>query len=120
VTKPLRPYRLTWLGRLARLTCIALGLRGFVFACNDLRQDELDCEEAVAHLQHCCPGLALNQVSCRYERGCMSEDTNPEISIAESRCVRALDCAALNSTGVCERAAEMAQSYNTSVHDLCL
>ena len=72
-------------------------------ACGDMRQDELDCEEAVSHLQYCCPGLTASNIECVDDSGCGSP-TSPAISIGQSRCIRDEDCRTLVRSGVCERA----------------
>jgi hypothetical protein len=74
------------------------------FACGDpLRREELDCEEAVAYLQHCCPGFSGNDFRCLYDPGCDSS-TVPDIGESESACIRGESCAQLQESGVCTRA----------------
>jgi len=75
-------------------------------ACGDMRQDELDCEEAVSHLQECCPGFTGNNVECTYVSGCAGT-TYPEISYDQSRCIRGESCDALVRSGVCERTRQL-------------
>jgi hypothetical protein len=72
-------------------------------ACGDMRQDELDCEEAVSHLQECCPSFDSSHIECLYVSGCETS-TYPAISIAQSQCIRGESCATLVSSGVCTRA----------------
>ena len=40
-----------------------------LFACGDMRQDELDCEEAVSHLQSCLPGVRFERYPVRLRGG---------------------------------------------------
>jgi hypothetical protein len=76
---------------------------GLVFACG-IRADELNCEEAVAYLQSCCPGLQTSNIDCTYvaPQGCGSA-VLPEISGSESQCIRAESCGGLQASGVCDR-----------------
>lgn len=83
-----------------------------MFACGDMRQDELDCELAVSHLQDCCPGLDTSPIHCLYVEDCggSEPDTYPALDIAQSACIRDESCATLASSGVCKRVAVDAQS----------
>ncbi|HEY8092061.1 MAG TPA: hypothetical protein VIF09_29570 [Polyangiaceae bacterium] len=87
-----------------------------LFACADLREDELDCEEAVSVLEHCCSGFPSSNVSCVYEsEGCST--VYPDIPLAESKCIRSESCESLVSSGVCARAAARAGEHATSSGD---
>lgn len=69
-----------------------------------LREDEVQCEEAVAHMQSCCPGgFPEPQTYCRYTAGACN-DSRPALSVEESQCIQKTDCATLVNSGVCERA----------------
>ncbi len=74
-----------------------------------IRQDELDCEEAVARLTTCCPGFAAT-TWCKYEvwTSCDTNEvvqrTHPAITEDESRCIRDMSCSDLKKKGVCDRA----------------
>jgi hypothetical protein len=85
-----------------------------------VRQDEFDCENAVAHLRQCCPGFNPSAVQCNYipAQGCDDTTTYPEYDIVESDCIRAESCSALIATGVCDRATRRSgQPYaGTSTH----
>ena len=76
------------------------------FACGDgLRQDELDCEEAVSHLDECCPGFqATSRIQCMYDdQGC-GNVTEPAIPEDVSSCIRNESCEELATAGgVCDR-----------------
>ena len=76
---------------------------GLMFACGDMRQDELDCEEAVSHLQDCCPGFDSSRIECVYVTGCTNSEY-PAISISQSQCIRRESCESLVWSHVCERA----------------
>ena len=70
------------------------------FACGDpLLGDELDCEEAVSHLQGCCPGFDSNSISCVHKDGCNA--SLPDITQSQSACIRATSCEQLAAAGVC-------------------
>jgi hypothetical protein len=83
-------------------------LLGVILGCTGIREDELACEEAVAHLQDCCPGFYASSVDCTYEPGgCGVSPLYPEISTNQGWCIRSESCAELESTGVCARAIAM-------------
>jgi hypothetical protein len=85
------------------------------FACGDaLNQEELDCEEAVAHLEECCPGFDSSQIVCVHEQqGCiLGSTTHPAIERDQTTCIRHESCNALVSSGVCDRA-QAAKPYTT-------
>lgn len=83
-----------------------------------VRQDELECEEAVAWLKRCCPNHS-QQIACIYDedgpaddqsedyaesdRGCSSEALYPDIPPYSSQCLRRMSCAQLRSSGACEQ-----------------
>jgi hypothetical protein len=67
-----------------------------------LREDEIDCEKAVAWLQSCCPGFAKSEtLQCEYVSGC---GVTPAISISDSQCILGESCDELQASGICERA----------------
>lgn len=68
-----------------------------------IREDELRCEESVAHLVECCPGFDAKNINCYYTEGC-NNTYYPAITVAESRCILNMDCPAIVSGGICERA----------------
>ncbi|HEY1694414.1 MAG TPA: hypothetical protein VGG39_19730 [Polyangiaceae bacterium] len=87
---------------------VASWVMAALFACNGMRQDELDCEEAVAVLDHCCNAFPSSFVNCTYEApGCGAPAVYPSISTPESQCIRAESCSALVTSGVCDRAAAL-------------
>lgn len=72
----------------------------------NFRQDVLLCEEAVAHLKDCCPGLDdVYAESCEYRQDGCSEGKSVALSVSQSRCVRDKECGELVDQGICERAA---------------
>jgi hypothetical protein len=91
-------------GRSSAWAALTAGGLALVLACGDsLQQEELDCEEAVSHLEHCCPGFASGAIACVLQ----SEGCNtivPDLSIADSQCIRGESCGQLVTNGVCARA----------------
>ncbi len=74
-----------------------------VYGCsNDFRADVLRCEEAVAHLQECCIGLAVPESVCEYDEGC-GDETFPNITEELSECIRSLSCGEIIAGGECTR-----------------
>lgn len=73
--------------------------------CTGMREDELECEEAVVQLQNCCPGFTGSHVYCTYEPGCDHLAAHdPDLSVAQSTCIRKETCDELRASGVCARA----------------
>jgi hypothetical protein len=79
-----------------------------LFACTAIRDDELECEEAVSHLMQCC-GFTPSTTYCTYvapSGGCdSSPPIYPALDPTESECIRSESCGDLASSGVCKRAA---------------
>jgi hypothetical protein len=88
--------RATWMRRGAMLLVPALMIAG------GLRQDELDCEEAVAYLQGCCPDFGGATIQCVANTGCLTS-VSPALSIQESQCIRSESCDQVVQSGLCER-----------------
>jgi len=98
----------------ALLALVAVLAAGPVLVDCGVQEDELLCEDAVALLASCCPGLAPSALTCPdHHTAC--EAPAPTFSLAESRCLRALDCAAIRARGICERAA----GGSSSARPLC-
>ena len=66
-----------------------------------LREDELECEEAVKRLMDCCPGFDVNAVQCTYVDVCGV--SYPDLTPSESVCILDSSCSELVSNKVCER-----------------
>lgn len=86
-----------------RVVLLTVLLAGAVVCCVGIREDELLCEEAAAHLASCCPGFDVSSLSCSYNSGCGST-TYPALSIPGSQCINGESCATLVATDVCQRA----------------
>lgn len=82
------------------------------------RHDELECEEAVAHLERCCGALPAGRVSCEYDEwecgsryddytgeeecGCSGIEYDfPDLHGQTSDCIRERTCDELRATGIC-------------------
>src|SRR5258708_3572357 len=100
--------RPSWWGRGFTLSLVVgVALSGGSGACN-VREDEFDCENAVAHLASCCPGFDAMSVDCTYDNACGT--TYPALDPTQSACIRQLSCESLRALGVCDRAAHLAGS----------
>jgi hypothetical protein len=96
--------------RVLVLTCGAFLLlqppaRGF-------REDEVECEEAVARLRKCCTSDELAAINCTYDPGCSG--TTPSISVSESRCLRELSCRHIETADICQRIFDRTQGVVTT------
>jgi hypothetical protein len=101
---------------LLRLALAALGLSTLMMDCNGVREDEVDCEQAVAYLQQCCPDFAQSEtLQCDYSEGCGV--TEPAISIPQSQCILAETCAQIVSSGLCGRAANLASPSTSAFQE---
>ncbi len=86
--------------RLLRLPLAVLGV-STLMAHGCLRQDELECERAVAQLEECCQGFAANQaIHCTYSEAC-GVVTEPDISVPYSQVILAESCDEIRSNGLC-------------------
>lgn len=90
---------------------------------NQFREDVIQCEEAVARLDRCCPSFDASRVLCNYyfsydEAACSPPTTrrvSPALDLEESRCVIDTSCEDLVANGVCQRAQEAGTYSSTSV-----
>ena len=87
--------------RWIRVAICALGVSTLV-ADGGLRQDEIDCEEAISYLDGCCPGFQGGTVACVHDSGCGTV-TDTALSIEESQCIVAESCDQIVSSGICAR-----------------
>jgi len=65
------------------------------------REDELVCEEAAAHVAHCCRLEPANVATCDYYVDCNGEEHHPSIGPERADCLRLLPCRALVERGLC-------------------
>lgn len=109
------------------VAALALGLALSVRASADtnsddqLREDVLFCEDALARLQTCCPGFDPTKVSCLYHDhttvgcgGSARDHASPALSLSESQCIRDRACGELVASGVCARAQDATPYTQTS------
>lgn len=66
-----------------------------------LRQDEVECEEAVATLLECCAGFERYTVQCQFNDVCGI--SYPDLAPAESECIFGKPCSEIRSRKICER-----------------
>jgi hypothetical protein len=92
-TAPLRRF-----GRATVLAALAFAELGF----GTIYEDELECEQATAHLLDCCPDLDPHTIVCRHPEAC---ETNEEsFTIEESQCIEEASCDAVREAKLCELA----------------
>lgn len=65
------------------------------------QKDEVFCEEAVAHLVACCPGLSPGTYSCDHLPAGCGPEVFPDLSLEVSQCLRKLSCEELQDGGWC-------------------
>jgi hypothetical protein len=92
---------------------------------NNFRPDVLACENAVSHLQECCPGFVAGAIRCvNYDytdSGCDTSTTyteSPTFDEAQASCIEHMDCGTLVSSGVCKRAQVAKPAQHTSGTDM--
>lgn len=88
-------------------------------SCNGFREDEIECEQAISHIQACCPGFRAKEIDCSYSDriDCNDNVTGaeyPALSIEDSECLQNKTCAQLIDNGDCTRA-QAAKKRVTSV-----
>jgi hypothetical protein len=71
-----------------------------------LREDEFQCEQAVAHLHDCCPDLEPHAITCSYSKGYCGYRVDTAFSIKESLCIQDSSCEVIRAAQICERALE--------------
>ncbi len=84
----------------AVLACTALvGLAAF-----GVDKEELDCEQAVAHMVECCPDFDARTINCsRSGCGGTSSYSGIDLSYARSSCILGASCEVLRKSGACEQ-----------------
>ena len=107
------------LGLLAAFACKSSDTRDDEEDDNQFREDVIQCEEAIARLERCCPDFDPSRVICNYyysydTSACgptTEQSVRPALELGESRCIRDTSCDQLVATGVCGRAQE-ARAYS--------
>ena len=80
--------------------------------CAPIKEDELRCEEAIARLSDCCPGLQVRGLACVTEDadGCNNEPAiKPAIPERAAVCILAKSCPDLQAAKTCEAAQAYAE-----------
>jgi hypothetical protein len=83
------------------LPVVVFALAFLLLRCGDLRQDEIQCEEAAAHLKNCCPSFNASRVNCKYVEGCDGSTHPPLLSVETSQCIRATSCDSVVANNMC-------------------
>lgn len=77
----------------------------------NFRDDVLLCEEAVARLQDCCPGVGqVYPEACEYREDGCNTGREVALNLRTSRCIRSKECIDLVESGTCERAREVVEN----------
>jgi hypothetical protein len=63
-----------------------------------VQRDEFECEQAVAHLEECCPGFDGRSLIC--SSGCGYE-AGPDLHPEGSECIIGATCESLQTSGAC-------------------
>jgi hypothetical protein len=88
----------------AGLSIAALMLLGF----SGLREDEIECEHAMAHLAACCPEFAVEEGVCNYNDGCGTTRLTV-LTVDTSECIQERSCDEIEELDLCARVAQLAQ-----------
>src|SRR5262245_41666869 len=97
IERPPRTRR-KFLVRIA-LACVALAsLSAF-----GVDKEELDCEQAVAHLVSCCPGFDARSIVCEQPSGCGGKANHVDLDLGRSECILGASCEDLVASGACEQ-----------------
>lgn len=83
-------------GRVGAVTLLVV----VVVSCGSIDDEELQCEEAVARLEDCCPSFEPRRFNCR-PNGC--NGTPPALTEDAAECIRERGCSELRSSGSCDR-----------------
>jgi hypothetical protein len=101
IERPPRTRR-KFLKRIA-LACVALAS----LAAFGVDKEELDCEQAVAHLVSCCPGFDARSIVCEQASGCGGSGNRVDLNLARSACILGASCEDLVASGACEHAKQV-------------
>src|SRR5438128_558379 len=84
-----------------------------VLSCGSISNEQLQCEEAVARLEDCCPSFEPGRFTCD-PNGC--NGLLPSVNEPAAQCIRDRSCAQLQSSGACGRLIAISnQPYPTLV-----
>jgi hypothetical protein len=99
------------------LAAIALALLGTRCA-DGFREDEMDCEQAVAHLKSCCSEIDVAQTACTHE-STGGVVTSTALTADESTCILGEGCDTLRSSGVCDRSHDLPYTGSGTAPKVC-
>lgn len=88
-----------WLRLLSGTALVVLLLTGAESAAG-FREDEVQCEEAYAHLLECCDEYSSN-LRCFYSQPGCDGATYPDLDVAESRAVQRMSCSEIRASEYC-------------------
>jgi hypothetical protein len=98
IERPPRTRR-KFLSRIA-LACVALAS----LAAFGVDKEELDCEQAVAHLVKCCPDFDARSIVCERSGGCGGgAASRVDLDLLRSECILGASCDDLVASGACEQ-----------------
>ncbi|HTQ05266.1 MAG TPA: hypothetical protein VMI54_15490 [Polyangiaceae bacterium] len=81
---------------------VLLGLGVRSMPAPGLREDEVQCEEALARIQSCCRPLYASNLACVYvDHGDCNPPTLPDLSVDESHVVEQASCSDISAAGYC-------------------
>lgn len=83
-------------GPLAFAAVVAVAL-----SCGEIREDEMLCEEAVSHLEDCCPNIDPRRFNCVHDEGCGTQ-LFPVLEPQAADCVRNASCRDLQNKQICD------------------
>jgi hypothetical protein len=112
---PLDAHRGSAPAKRRRLVRVGLVVAMALPATQCLRQDEVECEEAVAHMADCCEDFDRSAVVCRYSDYCGV--SYPDLRPSESQCILDRSCDSLREDGICEAVVRRSQTGASSSND---
>ena len=80
---------------------LALGVVALL-GMSDFREDEIECEHAMAHLADCCPDLEVGADVCDYSSGC-GDAAYPVLSVEQSECIQDRRCLEIEQSDLCAK-----------------
>jgi hypothetical protein len=80
---------------------MVLFVLGITAACSTIPDEDLACEEALAHATECCDRLDVLRFNCETATGCTQ--SRPDLRGQTADCLRASSCESLRSSGTCDR-----------------
>jgi hypothetical protein len=86
------------------LLLVILGASSLGTQC--MREDEVECEEAVASLADCCQGFDITKVDCHYTSGC--GESFPDLTPADSECILDKSCSEILAQDICKKVQDRA------------